>query len=75
MNLQLAQRDFLESFSYNLEMPNPQAYLDELYLSLPMLRKVVNYEGGWADISAQTWESLLVAVRRKFTFRTTVESF
>ncbi|KAI0251699.1 hypothetical protein BJV78DRAFT_1125880 [Lactifluus subvellereus] len=60
-DLELAQRDLLEYFSYDLGMPTPQALLDELRLALPTLRHVLEAEHAWEDILSETWEQLLAA--------------
>lgn len=60
---QLAQRNLLRYFSYNLSMPTPQAFLDELRIALPTLRDVLEYDHEWEDVSNETWKQLIAAAR------------
>ncbi|KAI0300027.1 hypothetical protein B0F90DRAFT_1572247, partial [Multifurca ochricompacta] len=62
-DLELAQRDLLEYFSYDLGMPTPQGLLDELHLALPTLRYALDFENAWEDVLSETWTQLLAAAR------------
>jgi hypothetical protein len=58
---QLAQRKLLEHFSYNLGVPTPQAFLDELRFALPTLRNALESEHEWEDVLSDTWKQLIAA--------------
>ncbi|KAF8497913.1 hypothetical protein F5888DRAFT_263079 [Russula emetica] len=62
-DLEWAQRDLLLYFSYNLCMPTPQEFLDELPLALPTLRHALESEHEWEDVLSETWKQLIAAVR------------
>jgi hypothetical protein len=59
---QLAQRNLLRYFSYNLGVPTPQAFLDELRVALPTLRHALE-SVEWEDVSSETWKQLIAAAR------------
>ncbi len=59
--LQLAQRKLLKHFSYNLGMPTPQEFLDELPIALPTLRHALESEHAWQDVLGETWKQLIAA--------------
>lgn len=60
---QSAQRGLLLYFSYNLCMPTPQVFLDELPLALPTLRHALESEHEWEDVLSETWKQLFAAAR------------
>ncbi|KAI0273925.1 hypothetical protein BGY98DRAFT_903358, partial [Russula aff. rugulosa BPL654] len=62
-DLEWAQRDLLLYFSYNLCMPTPQVFLDELPLALPTLRHALQFEHEWEDVLSETWKQLIAAAR------------
>ncbi|KAH9956584.1 hypothetical protein BJV74DRAFT_790304, partial [Russula compacta] len=59
--LELAQRKLLEYLSYNLCMPTPQAFLDELSVALPTLRDALGLGRVWEDVLNETWKQLIAA--------------
>jgi hypothetical protein len=59
--LQLAQRRLLRHFSYNLGIPTPQEFLDELPIALPTLRLTLGSERAWQDVLEETWKQLISA--------------
>jgi hypothetical protein len=56
-----SQRDIFASFSYSLGT-TPQAVLDELWVALPSLRQLFDYNGGWNCVTKETWWRLFEAV-------------
>jgi len=61
-DLELAQRNLFQYFSYDLSMPTPQEYLDELRLALPTLQDALGSEHAWKDVLKETWKQLFAAV-------------
>ncbi|KAH9956011.1 hypothetical protein BC827DRAFT_1140235 [Russula dissimulans] len=61
-DLELDQRNLFEYFSYDLSMPTPQEYLDELRLALPTLQDALGSEHTWKDVLNETWKQLFAAV-------------
>ncbi|KAI9508638.1 hypothetical protein F5148DRAFT_872277 [Russula earlei] len=62
-DLEGAQRQLLEHFSYNLCMPTPQAYLDELRVAVPTLQEALGSENAWEEVLGETWKQLLAAAQ------------
>ncbi|KAF8621437.1 hypothetical protein AX15_007795 [Amanita polypyramis BW_CC] len=60
-DLESAQRDILTALSYHLGV-TPQPLLDNLWLALPSLRQLFDYEGGWNYALRETWLQLFDAI-------------
>ncbi|KAF8884692.1 hypothetical protein BD779DRAFT_770278 [Infundibulicybe gibba] len=60
-DLENAQRDVLEAFSYQLGM-TPQAFMDDLWLALSSLRLLLNFSGAWSNVRQQAWGILFDSV-------------
>ncbi|KAF8219217.1 hypothetical protein L208DRAFT_1418551, partial [Tricholoma matsutake] len=56
-----SQWDILASFLYRLGS-TPQAVLDELWVALPSLCQLFNYDGGWNCVMKETWWRLFEAI-------------
>ncbi|KAA1473285.1 hypothetical protein DENSPDRAFT_930877 [Dentipellis sp. KUC8613] len=67
-DLESAQRDILETLSYRLAIPTPQNFMDELYVLLPALRRLVGC-CGWERLKNAAWKQLLAAIREPDVFR------
>ena len=58
--MQASQHDILQAFSFSLDGHNtPQYFLDEIWLALPTLRALLDFNGGWRIGQRETWERLL----------------
>lgn len=62
-DLEWAQRHLLLYFSYNLCIPTPQAFIEELPLALPTLRDTLESEHEREDVLSETWKQLIAAAR------------
>lgn len=58
----LAQKDILEVLNYQIHYATPQAYQEELWNSLPSLRKLLNFTNAWDQVKTYVWERLNAAV-------------
>ncbi|TFY69732.1 hypothetical protein EVG20_g3015 [Dentipellis fragilis] len=67
-DLEHAQRDILETLSYRLAIPTPQNFMDELYILLPALRRLIGC-CGWEKLKNMAWKQLLAAIREPDVFR------
>ncbi|KAL0945252.1 hypothetical protein HGRIS_000762 [Hohenbuehelia grisea] len=67
-DLEAATRDVIEAFSGYLG-DSPQPILDEVWLALPSLRQMLNFEGGWVRARKDVWGRLLEAVREPDVLR------
>ncbi|KAF4621993.1 hypothetical protein D9613_009504 [Agrocybe pediades] len=56
-DLESAHRDILSAFDYRLGI-TPQPVMDLLWLSLPSLRELLDFENGWQDVIKLTWSLL-----------------
>ncbi|KAJ7184520.1 hypothetical protein C8R46DRAFT_1299604 [Mycena filopes] len=52
--LETAQRDVLETFNWSLG-DTPQPILDELWLALPSLQQLLDFENGWRFAQKEAW--------------------
>ncbi|KAJ4485341.1 hypothetical protein J3R30DRAFT_1344387 [Lentinula aciculospora] len=59
-DLEAAQRDILLALSYNLGS-TPQAILDDLWIALPSLRELLDFNEGWSMVLQETWLILFEA--------------
>ncbi|OSC99673.1 hypothetical protein PYCCODRAFT_1372497 [Trametes coccinea BRFM310] len=63
-DLENAQRDVLEAIQFRIASgSNPDAYMAELWQALPMLRKLVGFDGGWARVQEHAWDLLCEALQ------------
>ncbi|KAF8824064.1 hypothetical protein HHX47_DHR9000217 [Lentinula edodes] len=60
-DLEAAQRDILLALSYNLGS-TPQAVLDDLWIALPSLRELLDFNEGWSSVLQETWLILFEVV-------------
>ncbi|KAJ3871352.1 hypothetical protein F5051DRAFT_457110 [Lentinula edodes] len=60
-DLEAAQRDILLALSYNLGS-TPQAVLDDLWIALPSLRALLDFNEGWSSVLQETWLILFEVV-------------
>ncbi|KAF8191605.1 hypothetical protein K438DRAFT_897454 [Mycena galopus ATCC 62051] len=60
-DLETAQRDVLETLQFRLGA-TPQPILDELWIALPSLRQLLEFENGWKFAQKQAWWRLFDAV-------------
>ncbi|KAJ7253327.1 hypothetical protein B0H12DRAFT_594314 [Mycena haematopus] len=60
-DLEIAQRDVLEVFNFRLGA-TPQLLLDELWIALPSLQQLLEFENGWKFAQKQVWWRLFDAV-------------
>ncbi|KAL0948509.1 hypothetical protein HGRIS_011070 [Hohenbuehelia grisea] len=67
-DLEAATRDVIEAFSGYLG-DSPQPILDEVWLALPSLRQMLDFEGGWVRARKDIWGRLLEAVREPDVLR------
>ncbi|KAM6499958.1 hypothetical protein JOM56_005466, partial [Amanita muscaria] len=63
-DLETAHRDILSALSYDLGL-TPQPLLDNLWLALPSLRALFDYEGGWNHVMKETWLQLFDVISGK----------
>ena len=53
----------LSAFAYELGMPMPHAFLAELRLAMPILRRAAPTAQLWSVLEADAWRRLLRCVR------------
>ncbi|KAI0926491.1 hypothetical protein AcV7_005415 [Taiwanofungus camphoratus] len=61
-NLEAAQRDILEAFSFCIGSVTPGSFMQELWLALPSLRALLGFDNGWAIAQEEAWAALLDAL-------------
>lgn len=44
----------LDAFSYELGV-TPQPFLDQVWIALPSLRDLLDFDGGWNQVKKETW--------------------
>ncbi|KAJ3549405.1 hypothetical protein NM688_g5178 [Phlebia brevispora] len=57
-DLEAAQREVLQAFSFCLGTSTPGAYMEEIRNALPGLRTFVDRHANWDVVTAETWEVL-----------------
>ncbi|KAF5319386.1 hypothetical protein D9619_008485 [Psilocybe cf. subviscida] len=60
-DLETAHRDMLSAFDYRLGV-TPQPIMDELWLALPPLRSLLQFDGGWEGATSHSWSILFIAL-------------
>ncbi|KAI0325722.1 hypothetical protein GY45DRAFT_1216214, partial [Cubamyces sp. BRFM 1775] len=63
-DLENAQRDVLEALAYQVGSATPGAFMAELWLALPTLRRLVGFDGGWERVQEHAWEVLCEALQQ-----------
>lgn len=58
---QTAQRDILSLFDWRLGV-TPQPIMDELWLALPSLQTLLDFEGGWKNVTQRGWSRLFTCL-------------
>ncbi|KAF7353812.1 hypothetical protein MVEN_01066700 [Mycena venus] len=61
ISVKVAQRDVLEVFKFRLG-GTPQPILDELWIALPSLQQLLEFQNGWKFAQKETWWRLFDAV-------------
>lgn len=54
-----AQRDVFSALSYCVGSVTPQAYMDELWQTLPSLGTLLDFQGAWDVVKRDAWETLM----------------
>ncbi|KAI0664175.1 hypothetical protein C8Q70DRAFT_905402 [Cubamyces menziesii] len=63
-DLESAQRDVLEALGYQVGNATPGAFMAELWLALPPLRRLVGFDEGWERVQEHAWEVLCEAIQQ-----------
>ena len=54
----------LEALAYYVGSATPGAFIAELWLALPTLRRLVGFDEGWERVQEHAWEVLCEAIQR-----------
>ncbi|KLO04875.1 hypothetical protein SCHPADRAFT_1003161 [Schizopora paradoxa] len=57
-DLEISQKDVLEVLSYQVREVTPGPFLEEIWNSLPTLRKLVAFPEGWPTVQQNAWRRL-----------------
>ncbi|KAF9808129.1 hypothetical protein IEO21_07965 [Rhodonia placenta] len=68
-DLETAHRDILYALSYSIGSVTPLAYMQELWLALPSLRKLLAFDDGWSIAQEEAWAILLEALMQPDALR------
>ncbi|KAL6306941.1 hypothetical protein BKA93DRAFT_728448 [Sparassis latifolia] len=68
-DLEASQRDVLQTFSFNIGSITPESYMQELWLALPSLRKLLGFDNGWKVAQTEAWSVLLDALLQEDMLR------
>ncbi|KAL6306976.1 hypothetical protein BKA93DRAFT_771786 [Sparassis latifolia] len=68
-DLEASQRDVLQTFSFSIGSITPESYMQELWLALPSLRKLLGFDNGWKVAQTEAWSVLLDALLQEDMLR------